>query len=227
MRTHRQGPPEVWFRIFHVAPVGQNTYTEADLIEQAVEIALGPREAFETGSVATLKRRVTTDRVVNVAAKARRSAKPLRQPRTPRVVELLRKAQEWRRQLDASEVPTQAEIARREGITRARVTQVLAMLRLTPDIQERILSLPDVLGRPAITERALRQIASLEDATAQKARFQGLVETDPQALTDSQDGTSPCVSHRSPHGLTCPSTPFGSLPIEPSDSTGPTGSCSR
>ena len=42
-----------------------------------VEIALGSKEAFENGSVGTMMRRVTADRVVNVAAKARRPAKPL------------------------------------------------------------------------------------------------------------------------------------------------------
>ncbi len=45
----------------------------------------------------------------------------------------------------------QAEIARREGITRARVTQVMGMLRLVPELQEHVLSLPDMVRRPTIT----------------------------------------------------------------------------
>ncbi len=143
--------------------------------EQVVEIALGPKEAFESGNIGTLKRRVTADRVVNVTANARRPAKPPRQPQTPRVVELLRKAQEWRRQLDAGEVSTQAEIARREGITRARVTQVMGLLRLVPEIQANVLSLQDVSCRPAISERALRPITKLENVTDQKARFRELI----------------------------------------------------
>jgi len=93
-RTQREGPPEVWFRILHVAPDSHNVSPEAELLEQTVEIALGPKGAFENGSVGTLTRRVTADRVVNTAAKARRPAKPPKQPRTPQVVELLRKAQE-------------------------------------------------------------------------------------------------------------------------------------
>ncbi len=145
------------------------------MLEQTVEIALGPKGAFENGSVGTLTRRVTADRVVNTAAKARRPAKPPRQPRTPRVAELLQKAQEWHRQLEAGEAKTQAEIARREGITRARVTQIIGLLRLAPEIQEHVLSLPDMVRRPAITERALRPIAQLEGAAEQKARFEELV----------------------------------------------------
>lgn len=69
----------------------------------------------------------------------------------------------------------QAEIARREGITRARVTQVMGLLRLAPEIQEHVLSLPDMVRRPAITERALRPIAQIEDAADQRARFEELV----------------------------------------------------
>lgn len=93
-RSRHGAPPEVWFRILHIAPASNNIFTEANLIEQKVEIALGSKVASENESVGTFKRRVTADRVVNVAAKARRSAKPPRVPRTPRVVELLRKAME-------------------------------------------------------------------------------------------------------------------------------------
>lgn len=85
-------------------------------------------------------------------------------------------AMEWQRQLDAGEVDTQAAIARCEGITRARVTQVMAMLRLAPEIQERILTMPDSVGRPMISERALRPIAALENPAAQKARFRDLIQ---------------------------------------------------
>ena len=97
-------------------------------------------------------------------------------PQTPRVVELLLKAIEWQALLESGEASNQADIARREGITRARVTQVLGLLRLAPNIQEHVLSLPDMVRRPAITERALRPIAQLETVTDQKARFEELIE---------------------------------------------------
>ena len=94
------------------------------------------------------------------------------------MVELLRKALEWEGLLGSGEVPNQAEIARREGITRARVTQVMCMLRLAPEIQQHILSMPDAVRRPAITERALRPSARLESITEQKASFLDLVRYD-------------------------------------------------
>ena len=40
----------------------------------------------------------------------------------------LARAHEWQRQLDAGEVVSRAAIARREQISRARVTQILASL---------------------------------------------------------------------------------------------------
>jgi ParB-like chromosome segregation protein Spo0J len=91
------------------------------------------------------------------------------------VVELLRKALEWQALLASGEVLNQAAIARREGITRARVTQVMGLLRLAPEIQQHVLSLPDMVRRPAITERALRPIASLANQSDQVHHFQKLL----------------------------------------------------
>ena len=173
-RTQRDGPPEVWFRISHIAPNSLAIIPEPELLEQTVEIALGPEGAFENGNVGTFKRRVTADSVVNAAVNAWRPAMPPRASRTPCVVELLRKAQEWRRLLDSKKVRTKAVIARREGISRARVTQVIGLLRLAPEIQEHVLSLPDTVRRSAITERALRPIAQMEDRRAQLQAFEQL-----------------------------------------------------
>jgi hypothetical protein len=68
------------------------------------------------------------------------------------------------------------EIARREGVTRARVTQVMGLLRLAPALQERILCMPKTDRWKAITERVLRPIARLECAKAQVGAFSVLLE---------------------------------------------------
>jgi hypothetical protein len=139
--------------------------------EQTVDIALGPKEAFGNANVGTLTRRVPADRVVTGAPPRRGKPKSPREPRTARVAELLRKAIEWQRQLDAGEVRNQAEIARRDSVTRARVTQLMGLLRLAPEIREHILSMRETVRRPAVTERTLRPIAQLEDPKAQSAEF--------------------------------------------------------
>jgi len=103
--------------------------------------------------------------------------RPPREPRTPPVVETLRKALEWRRQLDAGEVANQATIARREGATRARVTQVLMLLRLAPGIQERILDMPKSVKPPRISERRLRPVAHMGDEEHQLTAFNAIHNT--------------------------------------------------
>lgn len=91
------------------------------------------------------------------------------------MAELLRKAMDWRALLDSGEASNQAEIARREGLTRARVTQVMGLLRLAPDIREHLLDMPDTIRRPLLTERALRPIAQIDDRRDQLYEFQKLI----------------------------------------------------
>lgn len=122
-----------------------------------------------------MTRRVATERVVSAVPRPRRAPKPLREPRTPRVVELLRKAMEWRDLIESGAAPNQADIARREGITRARVTQIMSLLRLAPEIRRHILALPMRVGRPPVTERALRQIALMKPRRLQVVQFEILL----------------------------------------------------
>ncbi len=58
----------------------------------------------------------------------------------------------------------------------ARVTQVMGLLPLAPEIQEHILSMPEVVRRPAITERARRPITQLEDHMEQRGVFSQLLD---------------------------------------------------
>lgn len=175
-QTRRRRPgwaePEVVFRIVHVAD--SDARAPAAYRDQAVEVALGPNPAFPTGRVGALTRRVAAERVVTGAPPRRGKPRPPKEPRPPRVAELLRKAQAWWAMLESGEVATQAEIARREGITRARVTQVMGLLRLTPEIHAHILSMPQTNHRPTLTELALRPVARLQDRDAQIAAFRAL-----------------------------------------------------
>jgi hypothetical protein len=64
------------------------------------------------------------------ARKRMRSAARPREPRGPAA--RLARALEWQRQLDVGEVASRAEIARREGVSRARVTQIMRALTKLP-----------------------------------------------------------------------------------------------
>jgi hypothetical protein len=168
----RTGPgavePEVYFRIVHLAQIGPNKSLLAHYREQTVQVALGPKGAFEGSTTGSLGLRAPPSQVVKAAL----PSKPAKEPKTPRIVELLRKAIEWRRQIDAGEVQNKAEIARREGITRARVTQVMELLRLAPEIQEKILTMPPTVHRRLVSERMLRPIGAITDHLEQLREFQ-------------------------------------------------------
>jgi DNA-binding transcriptional MocR family regulator len=101
------------------------------------------------------------DTVVTAVPPNRGNPKLPKGPKTPRVVELLRKAIEWQTLLESGKIASQAEIARQEGLTRARVTQIMGMLRLAPEIQAQIQSLPDIAGRSSVTERMLRPFKTI------------------------------------------------------------------
>lgn len=174
--TNRQAEPEVWFRIVHTAQVGHHGDPAAAHSEQTIEIALGPKGAFENGNISALRRRTPPDQVISAVPPGRGDPKPPREPKTPRVVELLRKAIEWQTLLESGDIANQADIARREGITRARVTQVMGMLRLAPDIQEHILCLSKVPRRPPISERMLRPIETITDSRDPFREFHTLLD---------------------------------------------------
>ncbi len=66
-------------------------------------------------------------------------------------------------------VTDQAELARLGYVTRARLTQIMNLLHLAPDIQEELLFLPRVeRGRDPLTERDLRPIAATADWRKQR-----------------------------------------------------------
>lgn len=69
-------------------------------------------------------------------------------------------------------VRDQAKLARLGHVTRARMTQIMKLLQLAPDIQEAILFLPLIAsGKDSITERDLRPIASTSDWQKQRAMW--------------------------------------------------------
>jgi len=102
----------------------------------------------------------------SLANKGRREIRPGPAPvrdtpsaRVPRVARLMALAIKFDRMIADGLVRDQAEIAAVGHVTRARVTQIMNLLSLAPDIQEAILHLPPVTsGKDPITETHLREI---------------------------------------------------------------------
>ncbi len=166
---------EIWFRIVHITLDGPDGAPVAAYREQTVEIALGSKGAFENGNVGTLTRRVAAGQVVSAVPPPR--GKPQNRPGSPRRPgwSSFREATDWQALLESGDAANQADIARREGISRARVTQVMGLLRLAPEIQEHILAMPEVVRRPAITERVLRPIAQIQNTGEQTDEYRKLL----------------------------------------------------
>jgi hypothetical protein len=93
--------------------------------------------------------------------------------RMPRVTRLMALALRFEHLLQRGAVRDQAELAELGHVTRARVTQIMNLLHLAPDIQEALLALPRVqVGRDPIVERQIRRIAAEVDWRRQRAMWQ-------------------------------------------------------
>jgi hypothetical protein len=73
----------------------------------------------------------------------------------------------------------EAVIDRQFGFTRGRITQLMDLTLLAPDIQEQVLDLEAVDGREALTERGLREVVGLVDWGEQRERWDGLCQQQP------------------------------------------------
>jgi hypothetical protein len=69
-----------------------------------------------------------------------------------------------------------ARIAAREGISRARVTQVMNLLQLSAAIQADLLKPPAPLEIHSFSERRLRVLVSCGDEETQTSRWRELVQ---------------------------------------------------
>jgi len=112
----------------------------------------------------------TGQRVMNAGEKP--PPAPVPDGRVPRVSRLMALAIRFDNLVRLGEVADFADIAELGQVTRARVSQIVNLLNLAPDIQEDILFLPPVAGdRDAVSEREVRAIAGEPDWGRQRARW--------------------------------------------------------
>lgn len=84
--------------------------------------------------------------------------------RVPRISSLLALAHRLQRLVDDGVVRDYSELARLGGVTTARMTQIMSLLLLAPEIQEEILFLPPVtVGRDPVHERKVGQLIRSAD----------------------------------------------------------------
>ena len=73
----------------------------------------------------------------------------------------------WQQQIANDSKLNQARIAAREGLSRARVTQIMNLLRLPEKVQSELQNLPPPLNIHSFSERQLRRLLSIEDGEVQ------------------------------------------------------------
>ncbi|QDT62434.1 hypothetical protein SV7mr_49820 [Stieleria bergensis] len=77
--------------------------------------------------------------------------------------------------LASGRLRSQADLARAGQVTRARLSQIMNLCNLAPDLQEELLFLkPYFNGRAPITERQIRPIAAEPNWDKQRRRFKKL-----------------------------------------------------
>lgn len=125
----------------------------------------------------------TITREIHFARKTRRKvikpgpAPELPEPagRVPRVSKLMALAIRFDQMLANGEVASMSELARIAHVTQPRMTQIMNLLHLAPDIQDELLNLPPVeAGEDPITERDLRPITKVRHWRSQHTSWSTL-----------------------------------------------------
>jgi len=94
---------------------------------------------------------------------------PCERGRVPRVAKLLALAHRFEHLVRNGEVADCAELARLGCVSRARISQIMSLLSLAPDLQEEVLFLPRTQrGRDPIQMRHLLPIAQVADWKIQR-----------------------------------------------------------
>jgi hypothetical protein len=95
--------------------------------------------------------------------------------RVPRVAKLLALAHRFEGLVRKGEVVDYAELALLGCVTRARISQIMSLLSLAPDLQEQVLFLPRTeRGRDPIQMRHLLPIAQVADWKIQRQLWAAL-----------------------------------------------------
>ena len=89
--------------------------------------------------------------------------------RIPRIAKLVALASRMQSMLDSGQVESYQQLAELGRISQPRMTQIMGLLLLAPDIQEELLNLPEIIqGKAAIHEKLLRPLTMQIDWCVQR-----------------------------------------------------------
>jgi len=82
-------------------------------------------------------------------------------PRIPRITRLMALAIKFQEMINRGEVRDYAEVARLALVSRARITQVMNLLNLPPQLLDNVMLDPNQVGVVGVSESRIRRITSL------------------------------------------------------------------
>jgi hypothetical protein len=91
-----------------------------------------------------------------------------------RAAQVLALALQFQEMIDRGEVRDYADLARLGCVSRERISQIMMLVWLAPDIQQAVLRLPPYAGRAPFSEAALRRIAKIVHWDEQRLEWQRL-----------------------------------------------------
>ena len=112
--------------------------------------------------------------------------------RPARVAVMLALAHKIQQAIDRGDVPDRAEAARRLGLTRARVSQLMNLTLLAPDIQEALLGLEAVDGVEPVCGHRIRMVVNQSTWRLQRERWAKI--SDSRCITRAVALTAPVSS---------------------------------
>jgi hypothetical protein len=114
--------------------------------------------------------------------------------RVPRVAKLMALAIRFDELIRTGVAHDQAELAELGQVTRPRVTQIMNLLALAPEIQEELLFLArGGVGREEITERSLREISAEASWERQKAMWKEIGSNDGLGFSGGRSWPAPQI----------------------------------
>jgi hypothetical protein len=113
------------------------------LIAKGLELASSPRRSIDSTFTITF----------NLPIKPKNSSHIKKTYRNP-----INLAKEYKKMIDTGEAKNKAELARIKGISRARVTQILNLLKLDKNIIDNLEQAGDPTDKKSISKRVLRKI---------------------------------------------------------------------
>lgn len=104
------------------------------------------------------------------------SSKPTPPARIPRIARLMALAIHYQEMLRTGEATDMIELSRRAKVSQPRMSQIMALNLLAPDIQTALLDLPpQSKGKPFLHEKRIRPITAMLEWTEQRVAWQQIL----------------------------------------------------